>query len=440
MGLWIVMVIWGASAMKNYFDWPVVKNVLPNGMRVLILEYSKIPLVSYQTWFLVGSRDERIGHTGAAHMLEHMMFKGSEKYSGKDFDRILHEKGMVNNAFTSWDYTGYYENFHPRWLSLVMDIEVDRMKKLRLDPKDLASEKQVVLEERRWRIDNNPQGTLREKLFDMIFQNTPYQWPVIGYQRDIQSYTPEILRQFHETYYVPNNAVLVIAGDVKAQEVLPLVEKYYSDLPNKPIETRNWLKLKEKPVTRIPEKKYVEIRKKVQTRTYLWAVLGASVHDPKSVALDALAGVLGRGLSSRLSRVLYYEKGWVNQVSCFHLSADAIGLFGCYFVLKPKVEWKAVHDLFWRQVENIQSQGISVEEFDREKLQIQKEFLDGLDTLEERARTLAYYELIHGSYEAINQQWQRYMSLTVNDLITAAREFLQPSKEVVVALLPEGDN
>ncbi|HWU44844.1 MAG TPA: pitrilysin family protein, partial [Bdellovibrio sp.] len=173
---------WSNADMK--ISLPVTKFTLENGLTVLLLEDHTVPMVSYHTWYRVGSRDESPGVTGAAHMLEHMMFKGAKKYDGKAFDRIFHENGIVNNAFTTNDYTGFYENLPSSKLELVMDMEVDRMTSLLLNPDDLKSEKEVVKQERGWRVDNNPMGLVRELMMSTVFKANPYHWPVIGYMED----------------------------------------------------------------------------------------------------------------------------------------------------------------------------------------------------------------------------------------------------------------
>ena len=166
----------------------VEKFQLKNGLTVLLHRDPQSPLVSYHTWYRVGSRNEAMGITGSAHMLEHMMFKGSKKYSNKEFDRIMHSNGMVNNAFTSFDITGFYQNLPSSKLELMMDLERDRMSSLLIKPEDLLSEKEVVQEERRWRVDNNPQSLLREQAMEILFKGHPYRWPVIGYMKDIENY------------------------------------------------------------------------------------------------------------------------------------------------------------------------------------------------------------------------------------------------------------
>jgi len=181
-----------AQGSELKIDFEAQKYLAPNGLTIILYEDHRIPMISYHTWYRVGSRNESPGVTGAAHMLEHMMFKGAKKYSGKDFDRILHENGIMNNAFTSWDYTGFYQNLPSSKLELMMDMEVDRMRYLKIDPSDLKSELQVVAEERRWRTDNNPMGLLREELFKKVFNQTPYEWPVIGHMSDIQIYLRKI--------------------------------------------------------------------------------------------------------------------------------------------------------------------------------------------------------------------------------------------------------
>jgi zinc protease len=226
------------ASFSQSIRFPVEKFKLANGLTVLLNEDHSAPIISYHTWFRVGSKNEEVGYTGIAHLFEHMMFKGAKRYTGEQFDRVLQANGGVNNAFTTHDYTGYYETLPGSKLELVADIEADRMENLQITPENLTSERDVVKEERRFRVDNNPGGVLREALYGTAFKVHPYRWPVIGYMEDISRIDVAKANEFYRTYYAPNNAVLVISGDFDKAEAKRIVEKYYGAIKSQEIPQR----------------------------------------------------------------------------------------------------------------------------------------------------------------------------------------------------------
>lgn len=410
---------------------PVEKFTLENGLTVLLQPDSSIPMISYHTWYRVGSRDETPGVTGAAHMLEHMMFKGAKKYSGKEFDRNLHENGITNNAFTSWDYTGFYQNLPSHRLELMMEMEVDRMRFLKIAPEDLKSELQVVAEERRWRVDNSPMGLLREELFSQIFRNTPYAWPVIGHMKDIAAYTSEKLRYFYDRYYVPNNAVLVLAGDFDPKSTKRLIEKHYGALEKKPLEKKKYPKIE---VRTKPSRSFV--RKDVQNTTLMISYPTVTAHDDEMFALDILGSILGGGASSRLYSDLVYGKQLASSAGSFQLSNADSGLFGISVSVKPDQSWEKAEGAVRDQITKLLKEGVQDVELQKAKNQIMKDFVNGLQTLDGKARTLAVNEVIYGSYDRFYDDLDRYQKVTKEQVLQVAKKYLNPQAEVFVALVP----
>src|SRR5262249_21652304 len=209
----------------------VVASTLDNGLRVLLLEDHRSPIVSFQVWYRVGSRDELRGATGIAHFLEHLMFKGTPARGAKQFARLVEENGGQDNAFTSQDVTSYYVDIAADKIDLVIDLEADRMQNLLLDPKEIASEREVVIEERRTRTEDDPGGFLGEEVGSVAFKAHPYGFPIIGWMEDIKRITPAEIRAFYKTYYVPNNAIVVAVGDFKTQSVLEKIQKTFGRSP-----------------------------------------------------------------------------------------------------------------------------------------------------------------------------------------------------------------
>lgn len=420
-----------SSSQELNLRFSVEKFTLPNGLTVLLHRDPTIPMVSYHTWYRVGSRDEALGLTGSAHMLEHMMFKGAKKYSGKEFDQILHQNGITNNAFTSWDYTGFYQNLPSHKLELMMDMEVDRMRFLSINEEDLKSELQVVAEERRWRIDNNPMGLLREELFSRIFHGSPYSWPVIGYMQDILNYKSESLRFFYDTYYVPNNAVLVIAGDIDLSSTKNLVKKYYGKLEYKELPKREYAFKK----NAIQAHRSV-LKKEVQTVTFMMAYPSVTVHDEHSAALDILGSILGGGASSRLYSRLVYQDQLATSAGAFQLSNGASGLFGISVSMRPNESHEKAEKIVREEIKLLLAKGIDEKELVKAKNQLMKEFVDSLLTLDGKARALATNEILFGSYERLFSDLERYQKVTKEMVLDVAKQYLNPDREVYVALVP----
>ncbi len=430
--LLLALSTWAQNAQDLNIKLPVEKFVLKNGLTVLLHRDATVPLISYHTWYRVGSRYEKPGITGSAHMLEHMMFKGAKKYSNKEFDRILQANGVTNNAFTTYDITGFYENLPKDKLELIMDMEKDRLSSLLLRPEDLKSEKQVVAEERRWRVDNNPQSLLREQAMEILFKGTPYRWPVIGYMKDIQNYTVAPLRHFYETYYVPNNAVLVIAGDIDIENTKKLVEKYYGELPSKPLPPVVPVK-----VAPLHQQKVIKLYKDVQVPSLMITYQSVPDQHPDSYALDLLSQILANGASSRLSKELVYNKQWATVTGAYQYSLKQAGTFGVYVQMKPGARDRQVLNVVDREIFRARHQLISERELKRAQNQFMMDFVDNLSTIDSKARALASSEIISGDYRTLFKDLEKYQKVTVQDIRRVAEKYLNPRARVVAWLKPQ---
>jgi zinc protease len=397
---------------------PVTKFKLANGLTVLLLEDHTVPIISYHTWYKVGSSDEAEGVTGAAHMLEHMMFKGAKKYSGKQFDQLMNENGVHHNAFTTFDYTGFYENLPASKLELIMDVELDRMSSLALNPEDLLSERDVVKEERRWRVDNNPHGLLFEATMANVFHVHPYRWPVIGTMNDISNYNVETLRKFYSTYYVPNNAVLVIAGDFKTSAVKKLVEKYYGRLPYKEVPARSH------PVESPQKVQYnAFVRQDVQNISVDVAFQGVPQGHNDMYALDLASYILGAGTSSRLHKRLVYQGQMATSAEAYHFSLKDEGLFNVGFSLKPGEDSQKALELVYNELFKLRTQKVSDAELKKAKTLAMKSFVDGLVTIDEKARALAAAE--------------KYNKVTADEIKNICAKMLNTNQRSIVVLQPK---
>lgn len=411
---------------------PVEKYVLKNGLTVLLHRDATTPLVSYHTWYRVGSRNEKIGITGAAHMLEHMMFKGAKKYSNKDFDKILHANGITNNAFTTYDITGFYESLPKDKLELIMDMEKDRLSSLLLRPEDLLSEKAVVAEERRWRVDNNPQSLLREQAMEIMFTGHPYRWPVIGYMKEISNYTVEPLRDFYEKYYGPNNAVLVIAGDIDIENTKKLVEKYYGDLPERKLPKEPTFKVKP-----LKEKRVIKLFKDVQVPSLMISYPSVQDQHPDAYALEVLSQVIANGASSRLSKELVYNKQWATGTGAYQWSLKEAGIWGIFVSLKPDAKEEQILGVLDREIFRVRHQLITERELKRALNQFMSSFVDGLATVDSKARALASAEIVSGDYKTLFSDLEKYQKVTLEDVRRVAEKYLNPQGRVIAWLKPQ---
>ena len=413
----------------------VTKYVLKNGLTVLLHRDATTPLVSYHTWYRVGSRNERPGITGSAHMLEHMMFKGAKKYSNKDFDKILHANGITNNAFTTYDITGFYESLPKDKLELIMDMEKDRLSSLLLKSEDLQSEKAVVAEERRWRVDNNPQSLLREQTMEIMFTGHPYRWPVIGYMKDIDSYTVAPLREFYEKYYGPNNAVLVIAGDINIESTKKLVEKYYGDLPVRPLPKEPSFSIKP-----LKEKRTIKLFKDVQVPSLMISYPSVPDQHPDAYPLEVLSQIIANGASSRLSKELVYNKQWATSTGSYQWSLKEAGLWGLFVSLKPGTKEDQILSLVDREIFRIRHQLITQRELKRAQNQFMASFVDGLSTVDSKARALASAEIVSGDYKTLFADLEKYQKVTIDDVRRVAEKYLNPQGRVIAWLKPQTED
>lgn len=421
-----------ASKPALQIQFPVEKYQLKNGLTVILAEDHSVPMVSYHTWYRVGSRDESLGVTGAAHMLEHMMFKGAKKYSGKQFDDVLHQNGIVNNAFTTSDYTGYYENLPSSKLELIMDMEVDRMRNLAIKAEDLTSELQVVGEERRWRVDNNPNGLLRELMMGTIYKVHPYTWPVIGYMKDIQAYTPEKLRKFYDQYYVPNNAVLVLAGDFDREKTKALIEKYYGSLESRPVPEKKFAK---EPLVNKP--RFESLEWDVQNQSFAVAFPGMESGHVDSYALDLAANILGGGSSSRLHKSLVYNKQIARGVGVSNSTTADPGIFMVWTAMKPGQDYKAAEKEVLAQLDTIKNRPVSAKELDKAKNQVMMDYLEGMTTIDGKAQSLAINEIYYGDYQRLFSDLERYNAVTVADVQRVSKKYLNMDARVTALLKPK---
>ena len=410
----------------------VVAATLDNGLRVLLLEDHRSPIVSFQVWYRVGSRNEQRGATGIAHFLEHMMFKGTPTRGPKQFARLVEENGGQDNAFTSQDVTSYFVDIAADKLDLVIELEADRMRNLLLDAKQIASEREVVIEERRTRTEDDPGGFLGEEVSSIAFKAHPYGYPIIGWLEDIKRITPAEIRAFYQTYYLPNNAMVVAVGAFQAPAALEKIRRSFGRIPRGRTPP---------PVLAVEPPQNGERRVTVRKEAELPIVyLGWHVPNQRSddaPALEVLSTILAGGRASRLYRDLVYQR---------QLALEAGGDYS-YFSIDPNLFW------FWatpmpgqtpetleaelsKHMERLKAEPVTEEELGRAKNQIESAFVFEEDSVHRRAALLARFELI-GGYALKDSFITKIRAVTVADLTRVAGAWFAPERKSVGVLLPK---
>ncbi|MBI2553024.1 MAG: insulinase family protein [Candidatus Rokubacteria bacterium] len=409
----------------------VLEATLDNGLRVLLLEDHRSPVVSLLVWYRVGSRNDRAGATGLAHLLEHMMFKGTPTYGPRMFSGLIEQNGGQDNAFTSQDHTSYFVNIAADKLDLVVALEADRMRHLLLDAKEFESGRQVVMEERRSRTEDDPEGFLGEELSAIAFVAHPYRSPIVGWMEDIRGLSVEDARAFYRTYYVPNNALVVAAGDFKASVLLESIRRAFGPIPRaadpspgKVVEPKQ------------NGERRVTVRKEAQLPLVFIGYPVPNFRAPDAPALELLSTILSEGRSSRLYRRLVYEQQIALNAGgdYSYFSADP-NLFWFFATALPGQTPEALERALLQEVERLKTEPVSATELERAKNQIEASFVFQQDSVYSRASLLARFELI-GGWRLRDQFVPAIRAVTAVDLQRAARAYFPDERRNVGVLLP----
>jgi zinc protease len=359
------------------------------------------------------------------------MFKGTEKFKGKDFDRMVQANGGDNNAFTSRDYTGYYMNLPSNKLELVIDIESDRMRNLLFDEKEIASEREVVKEERRYRVENSPYGILDEATYTTVFKVHPYRWPVVGYMKDLNAASMDDLKEFYRIFYAPNNAVVVIAGDVSASQVKKLVTKYFGKIQAQPLPDKNFA---EEP----PQKgeRNVNLTRDLQSPIFGVAYQAPKAGDADAYAMDLISNILSYGPSSRLYRRLVYREQVATDVSAWSYTPANKGIFEVTATIKNGASMdKAITSVF-AEMFKLRQAKVSEEELQKAKNQVIFGYISGLKTVAGKASALALNEILFGDYTMLFSDVKKYMDVTPEQIQKVAEDYFGPAQRSLIKIQP----
>ncbi|MEW6571814.1 MAG: pitrilysin family protein [Nitrospirota bacterium] len=404
---------------------------LKNGLKVIIVEEHKAPVATFQVWYRVGSKDEPAGKSGMSHLLEHMMFKGTAEYGPSEFSKIVQKNGGTDNAYTTKDYTTYFEIFSSERVMLSLDLEKDRMQNLTLDPKETFSERNVVMEERRLNYEDDPESSLFEEVVAMAFKSHPYQRPVIGWMSDLRSIDREDLYDYYKTYYSPANAVIVVAGDVNPAEMIEKIRTSFGVIPPGPSKNR---------ITTAESEQRGERRLLHKKEAKLPHVI-AAFHTPSfphedSYALEVLSLIFSNGKSSRLYRSLVYEKKLSLDASAYYdsLNKDPY-LFFFSSTSAPGRDIKDVEEAIYAEIERLKKAPPSEEEVQKAKNQIESSFIMDQDSIFMQAMKYGTFEML-GDWRLIDSYLEGIKKVTPADVARVVRKYLKEDNRTVGILLP----
>lgn len=415
----------------------IVSKTLANGLKIIVWPDHDIPSANYYTFYRVGSRNEHVGITGLAHFFEHMMFNGTTRRAPGEFDRTMEAAGGSNNASTSNDLTIYTDWFPSSALETIFDLEGDRMANLAFDPKVIESERGVVYSERRSSVDNDGFGTLIEQMQAAAFIAHPYHIPTIGWPSDIEHWTIDDLKAFFKTYYAPNNAVLVISGDVDPQQVFALADRYLAAIPRQPAPPA---------VTTIEPEQLGERRITVERADVRAPILAYAFHTgfgaagKDTPALELLTAILADGDSSRLhQRLVEREQIAVNVGAMTDLGFNP-GLVWIYAMLPPGADVAKAQALLDDELARVIREGVSAAELDKARNLQLSAFWRQMATINGKARLLGTFEVFNGDYRLAFDAPARYAAVSAADIQALAAKLLRQRNRTTGLLLPAADS
>ncbi len=405
-------------------------KTLENGLKIVVIPMDNgSNVVSTNIFYNVGSRNETMGKSGIAHMLEHLNFKSTKNLKSGEFDEIVKGFGGVNNASTSFDYTKYYIKSSSKNMDKSLNLFAELMQNLTLKDEEFQPERDVVAEERRWRTDNNPMGYLQYRLFNNAYIYHPYHWTPIGFVNDIQNWSIEDIKDFHSKYYQPKNAIVVVAGDIKEDEVFKSTKKYFAKIQNKH-------EISNKVHTVEPKQdgeKNVVIYKDSEVQ-----MLAMSFHIPNyehedQVALSALSELLSSGKSSILQKILVDKKRLVNSIYAYNLELTDPGLFMFVAVCNEGVKAKDVKKEINEIIKDIKNGEISKEEINKIKINTKADFIFSLESSSSVASLYGSY-FVRNNIKPLFEYEKKVEKLKKKDIVEVAKKYLTKKNSTTVIL------
>lgn len=431
LSIFCLLVILGVSAQEKRIDF--VEYDLPNGLHVILHQDNSTPIINTAVLYHVGSKNEPEGRTGFAHFFEHLMFEGSPNIPRGEFFKIIQNAGGSLNANTSFDRTFYYETLPSHQLELSLYMESERMLHAKIDSTGVATQKEVVKEEKRTRIDNQPYMSFQAKIFGLAYQGTPYSWTPIGSFEDIDAATEEDFKDFFDTFYVPNNATLSIAGDIEIEETKRLVEMYFGEIPRGTKE--------------IPRPEIVapdlggdvreEVFDNVQLPGVFQAYQMAEQGSDDYYAMQLLTTLLSGGQSSRFQKEIVDSQEIAAFVASFPFALENGGLFVSLGLVNIGNTPEDLEKAMMAEIDRVKNEPIDDREFQKLKNQIENNFVSSNSTMRGIAESLADYHVYFGDANLINSEIERYMAVTKEDIQRVAKKYLTPDNRVTLYYLPK---
>jgi predicted Zn-dependent peptidase len=406
-------------------------HTLTNGLRVLTLEDHSIPMISFFVFYRVGSRNERPGITGVSHLFEHMMFNGSGKFKPKEFDLHLEMAGSGGNGYTNVDFTAYLETFPKAAIDTVLDLESDRMTSLLITPENLEQERGIVKEERRVRTDNVPRGRMYEELMAASFVAHPYQWPVVGWMRDLDAIKLEEAKRYFNDYYGPNNATVVLVGDFATADVLKRVERWFGNIPAR----GNILPVIENEPEQQGERR-VTLEKEAALPAVMIGFKAPAVRHADAPAIELLEAILERGESSRLYRKLVYG-GLATEASASFLATEQPSSFLLYAQAQEAKTAAQCEKAIDEVLADVRQNGVTDTELQKARNQLRAQVAREMQTMEGKANLIGTADIRYGSPIALFSRADQYDKVTPDDIRRVAQSlFVSKARTVVTLVIP----
>ncbi len=414
----------------------VFEKILANGMKVVVKPDHRAPVVISQVWYKVGSSYESGGTTGVSHMLEHMMFKGTKKHPTGEFNKIIARNGGEDNAFTSKDYTAYYQKLEKSRLQVSFELESDRMRGLLLPEDEFKKELMVVMEERRWRTDDKPQSLTYEQFNATAFDSSGYHNPTIGWMDDLKNMTVADLRQWYERYYAPNNAIVVVVGDIEPEAVFKLAEQYFGPLKPFPVESI-------KPRLEVEQKGIKQVEMQLEAKLpylvlgYKVPVINTAQKKWEPYALDLLAGLLDGGDSARFSKHLVRGSKIATSASAgYSLESRMQTLFLLDGTPSKEVSTDDLKEALLKEVEDLKNNLVSTEELQRVKAQVISSAVYEQDSMFYQAMKIGIAETTGIGWQEQSRYVERVQAITAEQIREVAKKYLIPKSLTIARLTP----
>lgn len=408
------------------------EHKLDNGLRIVMSRNTKIPSTAINMTYHVGSKDEEPGMTGLAHLFEHLMFEGSPNVPKGKFDEILNNNGGDSNAYTTWDTTSYFICLPSSHLEIAFWLDSDRIAGFGVTEEALEVQKDVVMEEKLMYVDNSPYGSVEEESAKRLFNTSGYRWPIIGDMDELEKATIDDIRIFHKKFYAPSNAVLSVVGDIDYDETLNLIEKYYGSISP----GQNFERPRHDDVD-IESEQIADIRDNIhlEGKFIFYKIPESGSKD--YYAMNMLSGILSEGESSRLVKKLEYELELVNEVDTAVYGLEKTGVFAISSIVLKGKSSEEVQRIIDLSIEEIKNGNISYYELEKMKNRVETYFSSGRQSIIGLADKFSFLKTFYNDCDRINAEVMNYLSITRDDIVSAANKFLNKNQRVVLNYLPK---